>query len=454
MQTSRWLAEVLTPEHDRRATLYDKEFVGTILHWAAERGEKRLAERIFKGGLPISCVNTLGETPLHIAAREGQAELTQLLLSWEADIEAPDHDGRTPLWLAAQYGQPAVVKILLEEGADATVELRDDPPFTILHATIKDSRSRACQEDLGNVVHLLLNAAADPSKRSVPDQNALYWAMREYSTVVVPILLKAGAEAPDERLMHLGMTEAIRGHSEPMIKYLIEIGTNITYALSYAAGYGSLPIFRLIVDSAVEKFQAQDVRDNCLFNAVSGSNIETTEFLLSAGANPSARSYYGPRDTALHEAVTKKDGVPTARILVEAGSGLNAKNLDGETPLSLAVLGGNAGAVQFLIEAGANVLETDVDGKSLLHRVIELPEVLETETDEEEEERLFPIIELLLRHGVDINKQDNDGHTALEYTIGTRSNGIISLLMVSGADLGIECNGETLADLVGERLIM
>jgi hypothetical protein len=61
---------------------------------------------------------------------------------------------------------------------------------------------------------------------------------------------------------------------------------------------------------------------------------QIVKFLLSAGADPRARSRYG--DTAVHDAILNNHK-PVVELLLAAGADLTAKGSNKETPLALAV---------------------------------------------------------------------------------------------------------------------
>lgn len=455
MQTARPLAQLLASERDRKAMRYNSNFVGSILHWAVGRGEKNLAERVLKRGLSVdSGVNAYGQTPLHIAARDGQADFTELFLNCGADTEARDHDSETPLWLAARYKNLAVVKILLEKGANAAARRQRPRPVTILHATIENFSNLPRQEkmQLGPIIYHLLNTSSDPSRRSVPDRTTMWLAFKECCAAAIPILLEAGAEfpLPKENMVHINMDHAIRQNSKSMIKYFLQEllnkdlqALNFSAILPYAAQQARLSTLQFLVDFVPETFQTQEIRDNCLYHAVVGHKIETVEFLLSVGANPSAL-------LPLHRALFIKDKGHVARILINAGSDLNAKDPYGRSPLSLAVVSGckTAGMVQVLIDAGANVLETDGIGQTLLHKAVTAATRSKSLVEKGDETNLFTTVELLLQHGVDINKRNDNGFTALHYAIPVWPRSVLEFLVRSGADPAIKPNEQPLLDLL------
>jgi hypothetical protein len=71
-------------------------------------------------------------------------------------------------------------------------------------------------------------------------------------------------------------------------------------------------------------------------------------------------------DEALFEAVNESDDSCVIAPLVKAGANVNPQNVEGTTPLSIAVGDGSANNVRSLLEAGGDVNFKDRDGKTLL----------------------------------------------------------------------------------------
>lgn len=141
----------------------------TALHWAAETGNRALAEMVLHAGAHTGVVTRLGDyTPLHLAARNGRAEVVRLLVDAGADLEAPTATGAvTPLHFGAASGNPAVVQALLDGGADveAVETVRGQTPLIF-----------AASAGRTDVVRLLLAAGADPTRTTtvvdIPTQEA------------------------------------------------------------------------------------------------------------------------------------------------------------------------------------------------------------------------------------------------------------------------------------------
>lgn len=92
---------------------YDKG--KTSLHYAAERGDIKMAEVLLNHGADIESKDLSGTRPLHVAAR-GSLETTKFLVERGADVNAIDNEGNTALHKAAANRQIETLRYLLKLG--------------------------------------------------------------------------------------------------------------------------------------------------------------------------------------------------------------------------------------------------------------------------------------------------------------------------------------------------
>jgi uncharacterized protein len=93
-------------------------------------------------------------------------------------------------------------------------------------------------------------------------------------------------------------------------------------------------------------------------------------------------------------------------LLLANGAGLEARDVDGATPLIRAAESGNTDVVKLLLERGANVEARDKDGHTALIAAgcecasIDMPETID-------------VLRLLLAKNADVDARDSAGQTAL-----------------------------------------
>jgi ankyrin repeat protein len=106
--------------------------------------------------------------------------------------------------------------------------------------------------------------------------------------------------------------------------------------------------------------------------------------------------------TALHFAVSEEE-LNNARILLEAGADINAKNAFGETPLHRAIMTENIEVLEFLISNGADINAQKRNGFTPLHKAVFFQKK--------------EVVKFLLKSGADENIKDNGEQTPKDYAI-------------------------------------
>jgi hypothetical protein len=168
------------------------------------------------------------------------------------------------------------------------------------------------------------------------------------------------------------LTQAIKAGIRPDQLIALEVGGKIVKctALNYALtvpGSDEVPL-RLLALGADPNATA-DVDLPSLLNAISAQRYGLVAPLLAHGADPNQHEpKFGVSVLmlALNDRQDPVRGLEAARQLAAAGADLNHRVLTGHTPLMLAVMAGNAAAVRWLLDAGADWRITSADGDTAL----------------------------------------------------------------------------------------
>jgi ankyrin repeat protein len=121
-------------------------------------------------------------------------------------------------------------------------------------------------------------------------------------------------------------------------------------------------------DAAQREDVARGVFVHEVLVAISNGDVRELDALLrrDARAVVEARSFYDER-TALHLAA-KQRVAGAVDLLLQAGADVHARDVVGLTPLHMAVEGGNPSVVERLLAAGAEVNARNVRGETPLHK--------------------------------------------------------------------------------------
>jgi uncharacterized protein len=145
------------------------------------------------------------------AATLGETEVLRELLDADATLaNAWSADRATALHFAAFFGQPQTAALLVERGADVHAVSPTFGDVTPLHS------AAAASAESARIVHLLLEAGADPNARQGGGFTALHAAAQTGDNAMATDLLEHGADptlATDDGRTPLSIAEE-QGHVE------------------------------------------------------------------------------------------------------------------------------------------------------------------------------------------------------------------------------------------------
>ncbi len=265
--------------------------------------------RYLKGGGDPNLQNETGSSLLHEAVYAGSIEMIRMLLRFGAQVNTVDAFGNTPMHVASIYGRQDAAYWLLQYGAqiDATTEHR---PWTPLMLALNENHREMAQ--------WLINQGADldfldPQQGWTPFLVACEQGMIDFSLD----LIRRGARV-DVRLT----AGDARGKS----------------AIHLASYYGEVEIIRALVEEGVDINQIPEGGGLgplhwCVYN----HHRELFDYLLDLGADVNIRAtglYYSR--TPLHFAVSGGREYMIQRLL-DANADPMAKDQEGRTPFDIAL---------------------------------------------------------------------------------------------------------------------
>ena len=331
----------------------------TALHWAAERGDLRVAEVLIAAGASVEAGTRIGRyTPLHIAAKAGRPEVVAALIEAGVDVNvATTNSGATPLYLAARAGSADAIRLLVQHGADLN---SGDGAVGQTPLMFAAAFNRV------DAIRVLLEAHADPA---------------------------VTAEVID--------LEARAVRNEAMTHRFWELMVHL-YDGKGAGGVVQPP--PSVLQAAIEASRQDDVTP---------PTEEEKEWLSDQGPRRGRSSGGAEVSTAggmtalLHAA--RAGHQEAAMVLLDAGADVEQKSAEGVSPLLMALINGRYDLALRLIERGADpTVAVDDTGLTPLYAVLNTEWIGKTffaqpVVQEYQEATHYDVMRALLEAGADPN---------------------------------------------------
>jgi ankyrin repeat protein len=404
------------------------------LHWAVDREDVAMTERLIKAGADVNLKTLFGMTPLMLAAMDGNPEIIRRLLDAGADVKATLSHGETALMLAARNGKREAVELLIARGADVN------------------------------------------AKEKLRGTTALMWAASNHNTNAVRALLAHGADV------------AAKSGVGPMGRGPYLSPPAISRIKAYQIGYGKegqkpgvtemerLRARASFVDEAASKKLAELARQGDkqaavpVFNddgevadatpSAAAAQTQAPPSAVQAPAATSRRAFPAPASgglTALVMAAREGDA-ETARALLDAGADINQTTDGGWTPLLAAVQNRSYRLAKEFLDRGADPKIANKGGWTPLYIAVDNRNIEggDYPTRKPDMDHL-QMIRLLLEHGADVNARmasstetrtvftnqwlDENGATPFLRAAQSGDMELLRLLLSYGADPNIATKG-------------
>lgn len=280
----------------------------------------------------------------------------------------------------------------------------------------------------------LLAGDADPNLAQVDGTTALHWASRYDDIALAQALVEAGADAQARNrydVSPLGL--AATNGSARMISLLLDAGADANEAgiegetvLMTAARTGNVEAVEVLLDRGALVDQTEEWHDQtALMWAASEGHPAVLETLIRHGADVNAisairewerqntaepRAKWLPRGGLSPLYFAARDGcLGCIDVLVDAGADVDFTDLEGVSPMVAAIANGYYDVAARLVQLGADVNLADSTGRTPLYAAVEFntmpesnrpaPYVLDNEVSS------FELIRILVEAGADVNRQ-------------------------------------------------
>ncbi len=379
------------------------DFGATPMSEAAITPDAAVIEKLLAAGADPDSPGPDGETALMLVARTTNIAAAKLLIDHGAHVNAKESQkDQTALMWAAGQSQAAMVKLLIAQGADVNAKSRVDE-FVVQVSSEPRAGYRsyggltplhyATREGCVDCVKALKEGGANLNAPDPEGVTPLLTALWNAHFDTASYLIKAGAMvnkwdwwgrtplwlAVDyNTIPHGGRSDGPSlDETSPLqvIDQLLEAGANPNIQLKI------LPPFRAVgADRGVDQMITTGASP--LLRAAKAQDAPAIALLLKHGANPNlpnntgitpamAAAGLGSVDADTRGLYTISDiqerSIASLDLLLKAGGEINAKGGRSlQTPLHGAAFWGWNDVCKFLIEHGADINATDMNGKTVV----------------------------------------------------------------------------------------
>ena len=317
---------------------------------------------------------------------------------------------------AVTKGDLEWVKILVERGASIKKKINPGGD-TALHISIA--------KGYDSITKFLVAKGVNVNALNKSRQSGLYLAALGGNVEIAALLIDKGADL-EHKAGILGYTplvaSVVRNHLS-MVEFLVSRGADVNAEINeketgllFAAYHGFVEIVDVLIQNGADLKHKNEEGMDSLMQSVLENHLSTAKLLVAYGANVNTSNNYNA--SALF--VAAENGyVEIAELLIQREAWLEQKEQEfGRNPLIQSVIFNHPSMVQLLLRHGANVNATDNNHQSALMFAAVNGHL--------------QVAELLIQNGADLKQKDEDGNNSLMLSVMNNKLDMVKLLLEDG----------------------
>ena len=428
-----------------------------------------LNKNAFDGLVYAILENTDIHTVKYLLSKEGNA------------VNKKTHDGRTYIFWAAYKNNLALIKYLVSR--NAKTDLVDSHGYTVLNFAASAGQTNIKMYDY--LLKMSANIKTDTNHKGANVLLLVAPYLENYR--LVTYLLSKGASLKDTDTAGNGLFEyASKGGNITFLTTLIKKGIATGENAMLFASQGlrrkknTLTTYKFLESVGVKPNVIDASGKNPLHAiAYNSKDLETYRYFISKGVNPNLQDHEG---NSPYMNAANSNILEVVSFLSKTLKDVNLKDANGRTALAKAIQRNTIDVVQFLLEENADITSVDAKGNTLSYYLMQTFNANKPSTFEEKlttlqqhglvvnrlqqkgntllhlatEEDDLALIKRLRAFNIDVNKQNEEGFSALQMAAMTSKNvAVLTYLISIGANKNIKTAfNETLYDLASENELL
>ena len=372
----------------------------TALYFVSDVNQAASIDFLVGAGADVDVEAEQGFTPLHIASHLGFSGAVGSLLKHGADKDFTSSTGATPLHMAAEHGRLPVLNALVEAGANVWRRTQD-------HISALDLAAGRGHVD---VLNALIRHGVDVNASDAKGYSPLYEAAAGNRVAAIRALVEAGADVHGLAQGWTPLDASCEAGAADAIATLAELGADLTRTnvkgvipLQLAVDGGHLDAVNALLEAGADP--NQEIGEEWVFYTViviKRRDILASFLLHGADVNKKVMGDL----TVLHVAVEFEDAGAVNALLGAGADVNNGVSYNGLSALHIACMGHSTDIMLTLLSHGASIDVRDENGRPLLHDAARTCVRLDSGTDR---------VDVLLRAGADETARDSNDLTPAEF---------------------------------------